>query len=707
MPKKPLLTDRRYVSFDLETTWLDIKRDEPIQIWLIVYDQYWTITDSRSSYIRPQKDIKELKSIVQHVTWLDLEQLQTAPTLTELLPEISQWFKPWDVYVGQNISFDIAMLEKYLTIPDHTVVDTYVLARTLFPFLTTYSLGWIYEWWVTSQWRTPINSSQSAHDALYDSFMAHRVLLEAVTQFDQLRRKYLIIDSMIQRSEWMLAHIINRSHKTFAYEEKELFLPALPIRKYVAKRLLSDHQVTLPTWSDQLVDCSQLPMEQLLSSIPRHEKPRIISCSHPNKAKLIQQSLDTLWIYSQRLYTPRQFDDHRVNTFLHRASFTDEEILFITKYFLHFTRNDTRLDIQSPTERILHTILTNPVPLKSAPWTIYVTTHDTMLKHRDLITNHHLLYFDQDRWMGSAINTLYPSFNRYDLQHALERAILYGELTDQEDAELTEIYEQLPFAIAISDSLATHAFQHASGWSRSVSVIDLFWTSTISPEQAWLPLRLLESLATSTNVRIESEHGQHIQSLAQRAFDLFTWEVTIQQAMYHGDKRYYRFQHAERFVEYAELIHELPPLYTLFTTNPKKSGVKLQVWSLPPRKAPRIVQVQDEASVMNNVQQWWTFVLCGQKQRARTLREYLHSKWITHVYAENITWWVGKTLHTLWSLNEPMSSQKWPVIVIWSLNFYLAMLTQKFVFSTICSYHMYGHTKALAFNDIAWYSMSI
>jgi DNA polymerase III epsilon subunit-like protein len=57
-----------FLAFDFETTGLDVKKDEPIQIGIVRADSQFRILDTYTSLIKPQKDIKELKNIVKWIT---------------------------------------------------------------------------------------------------------------------------------------------------------------------------------------------------------------------------------------------------------------------------------------------------------------------------------------------------------------------------------------------------------------------------------------------------------------------------------------------------------------------------------------------------------------------------------------------------------------------------------------------------------------
>jgi DNA polymerase III epsilon subunit-like protein len=47
---------------------LDLKKDEPIQFGLVKFDKNFNILDKFSTYIKPKKQISELKDIVSFIT---------------------------------------------------------------------------------------------------------------------------------------------------------------------------------------------------------------------------------------------------------------------------------------------------------------------------------------------------------------------------------------------------------------------------------------------------------------------------------------------------------------------------------------------------------------------------------------------------------------------------------------------------------------
>ena len=75
-----LNNEYRYVAMDFETTGLDVKNDEAIQLWIEEIDVNWNIIKQFKSYIKPQKNVEELKSLVkekeegiikEYISWKD------------------------------------------------------------------------------------------------------------------------------------------------------------------------------------------------------------------------------------------------------------------------------------------------------------------------------------------------------------------------------------------------------------------------------------------------------------------------------------------------------------------------------------------------------------------------------------------------------------------------------------------------------------
>ncbi|MHB8124823.1 MAG: helicase C-terminal domain-containing protein [Desulfitobacteriaceae bacterium] len=125
------------VIFDLETTGLDVYKDEIIEFGA------WRIEEGKQPIslqflVNPQQ---EVSSGILSVTGISREELRSARSLEEHREEILGFFND-AILVGHNIEFDLGFLEKGLrTVIKQETWDTLELARIFFPSLGHYRLA--------------------------------------------------------------------------------------------------------------------------------------------------------------------------------------------------------------------------------------------------------------------------------------------------------------------------------------------------------------------------------------------------------------------------------------------------------------------------------------------------------------------------------------------------------------------------------------
>ena len=136
-----------YVVYDLETTGIQVRRDDILEIAAQRYRGEQPLGEPFRTLVRPQarEFIPKAASRVHGITWDDVAE---APTLPEVLPAFLDYIGE-DVLVGHNIRrFDNRFLDRALG--EHLgrglanpVVDTLEMARRLFPTLRRYTLEYV------------------------------------------------------------------------------------------------------------------------------------------------------------------------------------------------------------------------------------------------------------------------------------------------------------------------------------------------------------------------------------------------------------------------------------------------------------------------------------------------------------------------------------------------------------------------------------
>ncbi len=132
------MTERVYVALDLETTGLDSKRDQIIEIGAVRF-QGNRILDQFVTFVNPGRAIP-LR--VQQLTGIRTNDVAKAPSLAEVAPELFA-FVGADVaaVVAHNAGFDMGFLRASGINFQRPVLDTFELATILLPRAGSYSLG--------------------------------------------------------------------------------------------------------------------------------------------------------------------------------------------------------------------------------------------------------------------------------------------------------------------------------------------------------------------------------------------------------------------------------------------------------------------------------------------------------------------------------------------------------------------------------------
>lgn len=160
------MTARIYVALDLETTGLDAKRDQIIEIGAVRF-QGNRILDQFVTFVNPGRTIP-LR--VQQLTGIRNSDVAKAPTIADIAPEVLA-FVGADVtaVVAHNAGFDMGFLRAAGINFQRPVLDTFELATILLPNIGSYSLGELC--------RTLHIEQTEAHRALSDTLAAVQLFL--------------------------------------------------------------------------------------------------------------------------------------------------------------------------------------------------------------------------------------------------------------------------------------------------------------------------------------------------------------------------------------------------------------------------------------------------------------------------------------------------------------------------------------------------
>ncbi|MEF3695430.1 MAG: helicase C-terminal domain-containing protein [Candidatus Cloacimonadota bacterium] len=130
-----------FVSLDIETTGLDTRKDEIIQIAAIrfVYGRKEAVFDT---FVKPNRRVP---TFIKALTHISEEDLKRAPSIEMVLPQLLS-FVGESVIVGQNIAFDLDFIDENLIRTGKFPLknqrwDTAEIGRVYLPFVNNHKLG--------------------------------------------------------------------------------------------------------------------------------------------------------------------------------------------------------------------------------------------------------------------------------------------------------------------------------------------------------------------------------------------------------------------------------------------------------------------------------------------------------------------------------------------------------------------------------------
>ncbi|MEA3313470.1 MAG: exonuclease domain-containing protein [Caldisericota bacterium] len=161
------------VFFDLETTGLNIERDEVIEVGAIKVRNNQVI-EKLNTFVRPSCNIPQL---ITNLTGITFEDVEKAPDVEDVKKRLKDFIGNYPL-IAHNVSFDRAFLEKLLGEKiENEFFDTLELSRFFFPSLTSHSLQNLV--------KTLSIEKDEAHRALSDAMMMYLLFQRIVSKLEK------------------------------------------------------------------------------------------------------------------------------------------------------------------------------------------------------------------------------------------------------------------------------------------------------------------------------------------------------------------------------------------------------------------------------------------------------------------------------------------------------------------------------------------
>lgn len=722
-----------FLAFDFETTGLDTRKDEPIQIGIVRADSQFRILDTYTSLIKPKKDIKELKNIVKFITWLSLDQLSDAPSMEEILPDIRHRFTNDVVVLGHNISFDIAMMQPFLPDrkPQHQF-DTFTRSQTLIHYPPSYALEVLW-WQITDKYaKHPFtlpsgkkwnHTNESHHDALYDSFTSLALARHLIQRIETLTDTYDRLPSIIQQHA-LLSYIFHpwmnqRSNNIVDSASGPEWQPhtiSLPI---LTKPIPKNATDIVPT--DPVVDFRQIPKNKtrfsghislermILAAVA--SKPIIIATHTGQKLEIIKHILMSHGHHHIGYAKPEQHIDYEAFVWLlHQENLSDDIITFTLKYLSHHHQGLRVLQLLTEDERAIFDAIENHTERQTHD--IVLCSHGGLYRmiEQDLYPDHTILYLDAD-WRYHSYNRFRSiSFDPYQALTSLERIQRSYQIRQQItfDPQNEKILDQLHTTIneatlfvgTIGIETTTLFTGQKSSTIETGPMIDHIDRRRTT--QARPTLRdHLDTLLTIDTI----QHKHIIQQLRDHLILIMTEMVTIQRNIRDRGYLHYIYKTTHEYSDFSEFMDIFSNRHAIITSHVRTTNKPLIPMKghthTPPTYpfAPTPPQLIQKIYTLDPQQSMTHFVLSSSKSSSQSLFQKIQSDPQFSSYSLIVDGITGST-----AKNTHKAQQPGPTIIIGWYYFYLNLLAKKVPVDHIIIYALGGAMKPLILGDVGYYS---
>lgn len=714
----------RYIGLDFETTGLDLLKDEPIQLWIVEIDVDGNVIDQYQTLLHPQKELKELKNIVSFITNINLKDLETAPTPSEVEKEISRFFWKNTIVVWHNIAFDLSFLNRFFPSLKYSFsIDTFQLSQAMVPYAPSYALEILSshleekplflqrksKFWLT--FTADSSDQESFHDAFFDTKATLALFCYLVDFLNQIQEKTPVLTQLLNKSDAEFLYILpNHNFK----KTESIWTVTIPALKKIAP---TDTSFTSFPYDIQTSNYEtkkryyiwNLKFKQLLQSLSANKKIILVFSSKP-KLDIAKNLLNDMWIKNigfareEQTISPKLFE-----TFLSKSEFSDFEILFLIKYCVHLFYWYGVLDLNSKWDYKVYGFIKDSREIVKYP--LVLTTHQWLysLLEKDIETykDFQILFFDTE-WRYRFYNQyLSRTCDLYYIQNFVDMLLYKYELLQEKNlissdslATLQEFDTFFTMFIWILRTETKKLFINIPDdeiqINPIVSSIEFYQTKLLLPrlKEFWPKLEKSLQAWDFKTLRLQIEHF----------FSITETVAKVQRKMYAQSDFYFLFSEDTKFTNRDEFLDIFTDHHTLFLSNHETAYPELlpDIADFEDKKLPHLRAVVDLESMLSKYiskSEQSFFIISTVKDESREIFEHLQTIPELSDYellVENITWWAGKNIY------KAQRNQK--KVVVWWYNFLMMCYAQKVKFDELIIRNIRWAQSDLILTDMQRYS---
>ena len=708
----------RYIWLDFETTWLDVTKDEPIQIGLIEIDEDGKIIGEYQSLIKPDKKTDELKHIVGFITGLSISDLEIAPTREEVLPQIEKFFWENCIIIGHNIGFDLDFLKKYFpSLKYATSIDTLTLAQTIVHYAPSYALEVLIENLKAEKLFNNIFSDEDhgeekSHDAFFDTKNSIKLFLYFIAYLYELIDAYPNLVHIILQTEWVWKEIVQLEKYKDTPKVKVNF-PALerisPSNTVMSKTLEGINTDNLENQKKYYI--GNISIKQLLTTLAAN-KNVILAFQNIQKLDIAKAVLNDMGVRNIGFTKEEQtINQELFEKFLNKGNFIQEECLFIIKYLSHLKRWLGVLNLNNQYDYRIYYYIKDT--RKQNKYQIILTTHHglftSMTENEETYKDYDICFFDTEQryktynfWLSSPID-LYYTLNileSFIYQQEVDDQIQGNSITSHELQEFVNLFqtfigilfmESKKLFVKTEDTM----LQHDPIWDHGD-----FYQTNLLRKQLIEKKEWLKEVLSEENYKLLDKQ---ISSITKT----FNGIVNIFKKMYGSSDFYFTYAESQKYTDRKEFIDIFKNKVAFFSNtnaqlaklSDKEQILTQTIKTVPPKVDVLIDYITKE--IEKNPEEISYFIFSPKKDESKKIFEDLcqngiHAK--ATLLIENITGGIGKNIFK--------AKQTKNKILIWWYNFILYCYANKIPIKEIILFNARGPSEQNIIDDIKRYNIS-
>jgi len=650
-----------YIAFDFETTGLDSKKDDAIQIWIVKFNHNFQIEKQFSSYIKPD-NLENLSEIVEFTTWIKKEQLETAPSFDEIKDDILSFFDENSVLIGHNIGFDIWFLEKYVWKVLHKYVfDTYPYSRKFLHFEPAYALEILAD---------KYGFKGQSHDALADSIMAMELFKLIIKKIEKIVKKYPFLADMIYKSDnllWKLLVLEKTNRKIFSIPKKWINIPK-------TKKVKSDTKLISSFENKTVFNVNWQKIEDVVNFCINWQNKVIFAFSSNARANVARSILKWKYLQVSSLNNGFTTSTENEKKLLGKDSFEDFEIDFIIKAFSHYLEDISVFDIANFEEYKVYKFLSDKK--RNISSNFIVTTHYELFSYikehwAEKIKDYSVMFFDWHNWINSLSSVLNQGFDFYELIKKLE-ILKYEAKFEKNEEKFENLINEVStffgsFAVKLKD-----LFKNTDNKIEVVNLLEDTRNALNSIKEPYFELteklKKLENEEITSYWNIFQECVEHYCIIEQKLFQNGNLKYVFNPLMqnvdintfndFMKDFSLYNFTTLEdkKYIKLSEILNS-----SILALNSKLSFID---WKDDIDFKLLVEKIKNKIEEKKSI-----FLVSNNKNFSNSLFKLIFNLFKEYnlegnIYAENITWWQWKLLYYLRKDHGPKVTIWWPEFLI-------------------------------------------